>query len=171
MPPITTRSADGPPERCYTTAPVDYDWGWTTVLIDHVAEDERGRPVRLVEVADPWHYDYQVGRYGSGCHAAWTEEEYQKQVQAGFYKPTPDKAIHYFRKDIDVDAAMYDEAMNKALRPYVYEARKNKDNYSFSCLGGTHIYRLTVKGPKDEAEAKFNRLVQKIEAILNPITA
>jgi hypothetical protein len=162
MPPITTKTTDSPPEKYYTDAPADYDWGWTSVLVENVATTTKGRSVRLVEIADGFHADYQTGRYASGLYFALSPDEYSKQVELGLLTPTPDAEVHHFRRDFDLEQAIGDEGK---LRPYVLDLRKGKSETTcFESLGGG--YRLTVKGKKAEAEAAFNRLAGEIEAIL-----
>jgi len=171
---ITTKSDKSPAERYYTDAPTNYDWGWTTTLIENVGVSRKGNPVRLVEISDGFHADHQVQRYGSGLHFAFSEEEYNKQVGLGWITPTPDKAVHSFRTVVNVEPAIEDEAKNKKLRPYVLNNRPAKATGDpdqepvviFESIGGSYDYRLTVKGKKDQAEATLNRLVSEIEAIL-----
>lgn len=82
--------------RYYTTAPKDYDWGWTTVLIDHIGESKQGKIFRLVEISDKYHADCQTARYNSGLHPAYTESQWLQELEFGFATLTPEKAVHYF---------------------------------------------------------------------------
>lgn len=91
--PITTKSSDSPAERYYTDAPEAYDWGWTRTLAMNVATTERGRTVRLVEISDGYHADFQVGRYQSGSYLALTPAEFEQWVKAGYLTPTPETAF------------------------------------------------------------------------------
>lgn len=81
---ITSKSTNSPPEQYYTTAPEVYDWDYTRVLIENAGTDDRGRKVRLVEIENGYHADFQTQRYSSGNHLVLTREQFQKQVKAGF---------------------------------------------------------------------------------------
>ncbi len=77
------------PLQCVTNAPADYDYGWTTPLIDNLFTDDRGRSYRLVQVEDRLHFDNQVARYGSGLHATIVkQDDLDYQVKEGWIKPT-----------------------------------------------------------------------------------
>jgi hypothetical protein len=69
----------------YTTAPRDYDWGWTRELDGCAATDKRGRPVRKV-VTIEGRGELQRDRYGSGLHMAVDEVEFRKLVDYGLVK-------------------------------------------------------------------------------------
>jgi len=155
--------------RTYTDAPIVYDWGWTTMIADNIGVlVAKNRPIRLVEVEDDYHFQMQTGRYASGLHITLTEEQYQDWIKRGWITPTPEKAVHYLRKVIDFDKAIGNLSKNRRLRPYVTELRKGKkDGISLESIDSTASYRLTVWGPKAEAEEVFNGLVKEIEGILN----
>lgn len=84
----------------YTTAPVDYDWGWTQMVADEVALFNE-KFVRLVEITDEYHAEMQRGRYSSGMHPSWTPVEFQREVDRGYMKTLPDP-IEYHRTTIDL---------------------------------------------------------------------
>jgi hypothetical protein len=151
------------PQRFYTTAPVDYDWGWTTEIITNVAVTDRGKVMRLVEIEDAYHANCQTGRYSSGLHAAWTQEQYDDQVRRGWITPTPDKAIYHFRRDFDMRPAIDDDSKHEPMLAIIHGSKTG--GYTFESSGGMH-YRLIVTGPKEEAERKFADLSAKITGIL-----
>lgn len=63
----------------YTTAPVDYDWFGTHTLEECVGTASNSKPIR--KVAGPSdRVESQRGRYGSGCHMAVDEVEWNKLV-------------------------------------------------------------------------------------------
>lgn len=66
----------------YTTAPDDYD-GFGTRTIGIVGYDS-GKPVRQVEI-HPEHLRWQESRYGSGMHAAWKPEEFERLARAPWF--------------------------------------------------------------------------------------
>jgi hypothetical protein len=60
------------PLQAITNAPEVYDYGWMHTLIDNVAVDQKGKPRRLVENDDQWHFDQQLLRYRSGLNLVIT---------------------------------------------------------------------------------------------------
>ena len=56
----------------YTTAPIDYDWGWATSE-ETEYETDKGDPIRKVTISDEWHGEFQTGRYHSGMYPVYTE--------------------------------------------------------------------------------------------------
>lgn len=67
----------------YTTAPEAYD-GFGTTSQPTPFIDDRGRPFREVEVSAE-HRDWQLNRYGSGLHRAYTEDELNDELGYGHY--------------------------------------------------------------------------------------
>lgn len=66
----------------YTTAPADYDWGWTRELDGCAGVDQRGRYIRKV-VTTEGRGPAQRLRYASGLHMAADEAEWRKLVDYG----------------------------------------------------------------------------------------
>ena len=151
------------PEQFYTNAPIDYDWGWTTTLIDNVGVDNHNRPIRLVEIEDEFHANCQIGRYGSGLYFALTPEQFQSQVKHNFLTLTPDQEQHYFR--LTFTPGVPDKEARQAFLQYT-SALKNNGEDGVSLRRDAGRWRLIVKGSKDQAEATFNRIVGEMEAIL-----
>jgi hypothetical protein len=58
------------PLQAITNAPVCYDYSWMKTVVDNIAVDEKGRPCRLVQNEDEWHFRQQLLRYGSGLNLA-----------------------------------------------------------------------------------------------------
>lgn len=65
--------------QIFTTAPRDYDWGFTTEVNANVGTASNGKTIREVEIP-PSRVDDQVGRYQSGLHMAADAAEWQKLV-------------------------------------------------------------------------------------------
>lgn len=170
--PITNKFSDSPAERYYTTAPKDYDWGWTKVLIENAGTDSRGKAFRLVEISDGYHADFQTGRYGSGNYAVLTPAEFQKQVKLKLVTETPaDEQVVTLTKDFD---------WSRVIKPHADD--ESKDNYDavralvrqygesdeplLTPLNGGLGSRLTVRGVRPVATATFNEVVAKCEAVI-----
>ena len=91
----------------YTSAPVDYDWGWCRTEIDHVAEDPQARSeekkiLRQVSVEDKYHYDHQLGRYGSGLYYALDQAQFDELVEHNLLVRTPEKQMTHHRFEFDL---------------------------------------------------------------------
>ena len=63
------------PLQAVTNAPECYDYGWMKTVMDNIAVDEQGRPCRLVQNDDKWHFRQQFLRYGSGLHLVIDDQE------------------------------------------------------------------------------------------------
>lgn len=170
--PITNKSATSPAEKYYTTAPKDYDWGWTKVLIENAGKDSRGKVYRLVEIADGYHADFQTGRYGSGNYPSLTPAEFQKQVRLELITETPaDEQIVTLTKDFDWSGIIKPHADDEskdnydAVRTLVRQYGEG-DSPILAPLNGGLGSRLTVRGVRPEATATFNEVVAKCEAII-----
>lgn len=165
--PITDKTTASPPEQYYTTAPADYDWGWTTVLIENAATDDRGRKVRLVEISDGYHADFQTGRYGSGGHFSLTADQFRSQVKAGMLTETPEaEQVVSVTKDYDLDGVVDDPVRRKKVAIFFHFKAEPVDEVtvSFKPLSGGLTYRLRVHGPRVKANETFATIAAKIDA-------
>lgn len=91
------------PVIIYTTAPKDYDWGWTQeVALDHSefgpASSDHKKMLRKVEVADKYHANMQYGRYQSGNHIALYEDQYDRERQANYIHPCQNPKLFFRAK-------------------------------------------------------------------------
>lgn len=67
----------------YTTAPSDYDYGWTAEIEAIAGVDTySGKIYRRVEI-DAARSDGQCMRYGSGLHAVVDSTEFAKRIDLG----------------------------------------------------------------------------------------
>lgn len=61
----------------YTTAPKEYDWGWTKELnADTGYRNKKKEVFRFIVVADKYHADMQKGRYHSGLYECLEVHEF-----------------------------------------------------------------------------------------------
>lgn len=162
--------------RIYTTAPVDYDWGWTKILIDNVAITDRQKIFRLVEVDDEYHAQMQAGRYHSGMYHAYGEQEFNDFITAKFNTKfqavtlTPDLEVHYFRTSFEIfpflDTATEEEtqALYNLIRS-IQDTKQLPGNCGVALESRGHRYDLTVWGNKESAEDKFKELISMWYAI------
>jgi len=90
------------PLQAITNAPDCYDYCWMKTVIDNIAADEKGRPCRLVQNDDEWHFRQQLLRYGSGLHLTITDQEQLDEfLRHGWLKLTDTPVvIHRFKVDL-----------------------------------------------------------------------
>lgn len=78
------------PRQALTNAPIEYDYGWTKTINHHAATvtDKMStdrKVLRLIEVEDDYHFNYQIGRYGSGMNfTTSTQENLDKEIKYGY---------------------------------------------------------------------------------------
>lgn len=150
------------PLQAITNAPVDYDYGWMKTLVDNIAVDGKGRPCRLVENDDEWHFQNQLLRYGSGLHFAVTEQErLESFVQFGDIVWTPDKAVKIHRIKVNMEQAA-DWTRQERLE-FLHEflsAMKEPGSDTTYQTGHDMTYYFTARGDAAFAafQAKFTEL-------------
>jgi hypothetical protein len=66
----------------YTTAPVDYDYGYVNVIEQYVGTTDNGKVIRRVEIPVE-RLEYQEGRYWSGMHRPWSPKEFAEMIDYG----------------------------------------------------------------------------------------
>jgi hypothetical protein len=88
--------------ECLTTAPEDYDYGWTRTLVHYIATDDRGKVYRKVKVEDQWHFESQVARYGSGMNPTITsQQDLEQRIALGYLTPhSQPLTVHYLAYDL-----------------------------------------------------------------------
>lgn len=94
------------PLQAITNAPQCYDYSWMRTVVDNLATDEKGRPCRLVENDDEWHFRQQLMRYGSGLHLAISD---QKQLDDFFrhgWLRLTDTPVYIHRIKLDLHQAL-----------------------------------------------------------------
>jgi hypothetical protein len=88
--------------QAVTNAPECYDYGWMKTVVANIALDEKGRPCRLVQNDDEWHFRQQLLRYGSGLNLAIADQKRLDEFfQHGWLKLT-DKPIRIHRIKVDL---------------------------------------------------------------------
>jgi hypothetical protein len=122
--------------------------------------------VRLVEISDGYHADFQTGRYGSGGHASLTAEQFRKEVEGGYFTETPEaEHVVCLTRDFDFIVIADNHSMYNKIRPYADKYADKTGLVHVQSLNGGLDYRLTVRGPKAQAVAAFNTIASEIEAV------
>jgi hypothetical protein len=74
-------------------------------LIENVATDRKGKPCRLVENEDQWHFEQQILRYHSGMNLVITEQDRLDDfIRYGDLTLTEDP-VHIHRIKVDLEQA------------------------------------------------------------------
>ena len=104
------------PLQAITNAPEVYDYCWMKTVVDNIAVDDRGRPCRLVQNDDEWHFRQQLMRYGSGLHLAIdTQKQLDDFLRYGWLKLT-DAPVRIHRLKLDLRQALdWDNGRRDAL--------------------------------------------------------
>lgn len=132
------------PLQCLTNAPVDYDYGWQTTLVENVATDSKGRPWRLCENADQWHLDQQAMRYGSGLHQCLTkQEQVDEWFEHGLLTPTG-KAVPIIR--LSVNLRPYLEAKGEERSGILEAIEPNIPGVTVETEQGGYLRIFTCRG-------------------------
>ena len=135
------------PLQAITNAPEYYDYGWMRTVVDNIAVDEKGRPCRLVENVDQWHFDQQILRYHSGLHLTITDQQQLDDfLRHGWLKLTDDPiVVHRFKVDLH-EAMDWERSRLTALLELLDEWRDGQDTtYTTQHM----IYLIECRG--DEA--------------------
>ena len=94
------------PLQAITNAPECYDYGWMKTVIDSIAVDERGRPCRLVQNDDDWHFRQQLLRYGSGLHLAIDDQKRLDEFFGHGWLRLTDTPVQMYRIKVDLHQAL-----------------------------------------------------------------
>lgn len=131
--------------QAITNASAVYDYGWMHTLIENVAVDEKGRPCRLVQNEDQWHFEQQVLRYHSGLHLVITEQDkLDGLLRHGWLTPTDDPVvIHRIKVDLE-EAFDWDDNRRNALLQHLHSWRSDP-NISYT-TGGRADYYFSCRG-------------------------
>lgn len=143
------------PLQAITNAPEVYDYGWMKTVVENIAVDEKGRPCRLVQNDDEWHFKQQLLRYQSGLHLAIDDQKRLDEfLRYGLLRPsgTP---IRIHRLKIDLDQAIgWDDARRDALLecldqwrdgPEVKYSTGHRMDYYIECRGEEAAEKVRVK--------------------------
>ena len=94
------------PLQAITNAPDCYDYNWMKTVVANIAVDEKGRPCRLVQNDDQWHFRQQLMRYGSGlCLVIDNQIQLDDFLRYGWLKLT-DTPIPIHRIKLDLHQAL-----------------------------------------------------------------
>jgi len=94
------------PLQAITNAPQCYDYSWMRTVVDNIAVDEKGRPCRLVQNDDEWHFRQQLMRYGSGLHLVIDNQiQLDDFLRYGWLKLT-DTPVYIHRIKLDLHQAL-----------------------------------------------------------------
>lgn len=155
------------PLQCLTTAPSDYDWGWTKELATNVFNSYSGKIFRLVEVEDQYHFDMQVGRYYSGSHLVIeSNETLLKELNSEFISPT-NAAKHIYRHTFDFENIVHMEPDKIDLYLSKVEELKKNPNLKIDLLkGGLGLY-IEYKEIDKNGEKEFLSIVNDVLSLTN----
>lgn len=151
----------------YTDAPEAYDWqAWTTTLVEYVGEDNKGKPFRLVEIADDYHAESQTARYGSGSHIALTPDQWEQWTASGIcYRKTPEKEIHHISRVWRLPDELNEWPLDrrKCLLKLVRAVDGTPGLSSQPNVPDSRSYTFTAIGPKEQAEKQLDELFQALK--------
>jgi hypothetical protein len=132
------------PLQAVTNAPACYDYRWMHTLIENVATDRKGKPCRLVENEDQWHFEQQILRYHSGLNLVITEQDRLDDFIRHGDLTLTDDPVHIHRIKVDLEQAFHWERdRRKSLMenllvwkksPAISYTTDDRDYY-FTCLG------------------------------------
>jgi hypothetical protein len=153
------------PLQCLTTAPKEYDWGWTHELATEMFKCDSGKLYRLVEVEDQFHFNMQIGRYCSGMNKTIeSNEEFQKELKSGFIQPT-EFPNYIYRHTFNLENFIHMERDKIDLYLSKVEELEKYPNLKCQILkGGLGLY-LEYTGNNGKEE--FDYIVSQITDITN----
>lgn len=149
--------------QAITNAPECYDYGWMKTVVDHIAVDEKGRPCRLVQNDDEWHFRQQLLRYGSGLHLAIDDQRRLDDFFHYRWLRLTDAPVRIHRIKVDLAQARdWDDDRRNALLECLDQWRDGPEvtyttdhglDYRFECRGDEAVER--VRGKLREFGLKF----------------
>ena len=163
------------PLQAVTNAPECYDYGCMHTVLDNFALDERGRPCRLVENDDEWHFRQQLLRYGSGLHLTIDNQiQLDDFLRYGWLKLTDTPVcIHRIKLDLHQALGWKDELRDALVEcleqwrdgPLVKYTTGHRCDYYLECRGDEAAEQVRSKlrefglnfepwGPQPDAVAK-----------------
>lgn len=131
--------------QAITNAPACYDYRWMHTVVENVAIDQRGRPCRLVENEDQWHFDQQILRYHSGLNLVITDQNRFNDALSFGDLTLTDDPIHVHRIKVELEQAFdWERKRREALLellntwrdgPTVTYMTDGRADYFFTCRG------------------------------------
>lgn len=148
------------PRQAITNAPVCYDYGWMHTLVDNIGVDEKGRPCRLVENDDDWHFEQNVLRYGSGLNLTITDQSLlDHYLRNGWLRWTPEKAVRIHRIKVNMQQAMdWDRQERLEFLTDFLGTMKEEGSDTTYDTGHDMTYYFTARG-----DAAFEALTSKLQ--------
>jgi hypothetical protein len=144
------------PLQAITNAPACYDYRWMHTLVENVAIDRKGKPCRLVENEDQWHFEQQILRYHSGMNLVITEQDRLDDfIRYGDLTLTEDP-VHIHRIKVDLEQAFdWERDRREALMENLLAWRK-APAISYT-TGGRADYYFTCRGDQaaDEVQSQL----------------
>ncbi len=127
------------PLQAITNAPENYDYGWMRTVVENIAVDEKGRPCRLVENEDEWHFKQQLLRYGSGLHLAIDDQNRLDEFFKYGWLKFSDNSVRIHRIKVDLQQALdWEDARRDALLECLNQWRNGPD---VKCSNGHRLDR------------------------------
>ena len=131
--------------QAITNAPDRYDYNWMHTVVANIATDVKGRPCRLVQNDDNWHFRQQLLRYGSGlCLVIDNQIQLDDFLRYGWLKLT-DTPVRIHRIKLDLHQALgwkdgFRDALLECLDqwrdgPHVKYSTEARMDYYFECRG------------------------------------
>jgi hypothetical protein len=142
------------PLQAITSAPECYDYGWMKTVIENIAVDEKGRPCRLVENEDRWHFDQQLLRYGSGLHLVIDDQKRLDDFLRHGWLKLNDSPVRIHRIKVDLRQAFdWEDGRRDALLECVEQWREGPDvkytshrmDYFIECRGDEAADKVRAK--------------------------
>ncbi len=151
--------------QAVTNAPECYDYGWMKTVVANIAVDEKGRPCRLVQNDDEWHFQQQLLRYGSGLHLAIADQKRLDEfLQHGWLKLL-DTPVRIHRIKVDLHQALdWQDGRREALLECL-DAWRDGPEVKYS-TGHRMDYYIECRG--DEAADKVRARLQEFGLAFEP---
>ena len=163
------------PLQAITNAPENYDYSWMKTVVADIGLDEKGRPCRLVQNDDEWHFRQQLLRYGSGLHLVIDNQiQLDDFLRYGWLRLTDTPiTIHRIKLDLHQAFGWKDERRDALLEcldqwmngPQVKYSTGHRMDYYLECRGDEAAEQVRSKlrefglsfepwGPQSDALAK-----------------
>jgi hypothetical protein len=164
------------PLQAVTNAPENYDYGWMHTVVDTIALDEKGRPCRLVQNDDEWHFGQQLMRYGSGLHLVIDNQiQLDDFLRYGWLRLTDTPIpIHRIKLDLHQALGWKDERRDALLEcldqwvngPDVKYSTGHRCDYYLECRGDEAAEQ--VRSKLREFGLNFELWGPQPDAVLQP---
>ena len=146
----------------YTDAPKDYDYYYVEELVLNHSyfghkSDPNPKVLRKIQINsnDPaYHAGYQSGRYQSGMHVVFTEDDYQDEVKSGYIRPC-ENPQPFFRQQFILDIDDIDDEL--------YEYIRTEEGSSLVKVDTKFIDRKMIVRFESINEEQFNNRVKDFQ--------